>query len=584
MISNPDLLFKKGIEVIAEEEPLKLSYLIETKERDKRLLASSTDKDVIRQLNKELIEGFSPNVQTFKPIAFPINFGLDVLVRDFLRPKYSDYYLFHALGRAPVDLPTIQYRWEVLDELLEDRKKLKQLGEITDQLANVFALLNKRYKDFWFESTTRRSISCKRFNELLDIDLNILNQYVESISALEKILQNSSSSGLASLYEYATKVIATGQFKLISEMVDNYFNAHYVELGVTIDTRNNVKGVKYLAVGQNKMKRGFFRRVIAELKRRNLSIILNNRITMSYENLLAIVFDGVVEESIKQIKATTKLVGDIEFYASAVRFRDILLANNLPAERPEFRQIECRTHDIEDMYHPMMNYSVDFRGNIKITKIIPNSFHATPESNILMVTGINNGGKTRYTTGVGLVFALGQSCYYVPTKSAKLSLVDNIFTHFVSEDETKKEGRWVNEIVRIKDSLNKMTPYSVSFIDDFGSGTNYVEARIPALNVIYGHYRLGTTLLMNSHLHQLTLDIEDFPTASNWQVEAEETQKGVNYTYRIIPGKAGRSFAQRIAESYGLSKSGIDRMIAERIKNRELPETLIKPQSELKYK
>jgi len=277
----------------------------------------------------------------------------------------------------------------------------------------------------------------------------------------------------------------------------------------------------------------------------------------------------------KQIEQTTYLIGDIEFYNSAARLRDIFLKNKLPATRPKIKDMKERKHSIKNMFSPLINYhSNPCSGKVIYeSKITPNDYLSDPDSNIRLVTGPNNGGKTRATTGFGLVFALGQSGFYVPAEEAEISLIDNIYTHFVFGDNADNEsGRWVNEISRMDEMLYHMTPYSLSLIDDFGSGTNYQEAREPALNVIYGHHKLGTTLLMNTHLHQLAEDVEqgEFPEVSNWQVEAYVKNDHLIFTHRIIPERAGQSYAQLIAESYGLSRKGIDLVIKKRIEQGEL--------------
>ena len=584
MISQPDLLFRKSIENVLEEENLQLSHVADEKARD--IFSKAKKEDYIEQLNDDLIRGFKPNVPTFQPISFPKDLGLDVLVRDFLRPKYSGTFLCYALARAPIDIPTIIYRCEILDELQENAGKIGQLDQIANQLANINALMNERSRKLWFRSVKEMLVPAAI--KVLEIDLAILRQYVESINALEHVLKNSNSRGLASVHEYATRVQKTEEFKLISEMVDNYFNCRYVELGVTINASEEVEKSDYLAVGQNRLDRRLLFKTLAKIKGHGLDSILDNEIVMSYKKLLALAFDKLVDQAAGQVKNTLGLVGDIEFYIGAVRFKEILTSNNLPAQRPEFSAMEERKHSIIDMHHIMMEYDLNSFSN-KLTvygKIVPNSFHVDPGSNIIMVTGPNNGGKTRYSTGIGLVFVLGQSGYYVPAISAKLSIVDNIFTHFVSGDDAdNKRGRWVDEVTRINKNLAGMTPYSLSLIDDFGSGTNYLEARVPALNVIYTHYRLGTALLMNSHLHQLAEDMENgnFPTASNWQVQVEDNQGKIKYNFKVVPGRAGRSFAQNVAEQHGLSKDGADRMIAKRIEKGELPIALIKPAFELKY-
>ena len=193
MITKPDLLFNKPIEQIAEQEQLELAVLDE-KKREEAFFAR-VDDDPLRQFNGELIDSFDPNVNTFAPIDFPRDFGLDALVRDFLTPRYSGIFQYHALGRAPTDLPTIEYRWEVFDELNANRDKLGQLETIADQLASVFKLLHSRQRILKYH--TVKELFCSDVGELLDLDLAALTRYVQSVKALSKVTETSTDGSVA---------------------------------------------------------------------------------------------------------------------------------------------------------------------------------------------------------------------------------------------------------------------------------------------------------------------------------------------------------------------------------------------------
>src|SRR3989338_11460910 len=105
---------------------------------------------------------------------------------------------------------------------------------------------------------------------------------------------------------------------------------------------------------------------------------------MSYDKLVAMAFSDLVEDSREQIQATTRLIGDIEFYTSGIRFYDILKGNGVPFVRPELIAQENRTHDIENMRNPMVSFvKVPLADPtqypiVKIGNIVPNSMHVDP--------------------------------------------------------------------------------------------------------------------------------------------------------------------------------------------------------------
>src|SRR3989338_3530594 len=126
MISKPDLLFIKEI-VEGDEKELQLSSLDDS---DWLSLFKS-------EKFEELLFDFSPNVETFNPGNFQRDLSLDTLVADILSPEYAGNFVYNALSKAPTDLSTIHYRWEILDELLQDRKKAQYTNDLCGQLYKI---------------------------------------------------------------------------------------------------------------------------------------------------------------------------------------------------------------------------------------------------------------------------------------------------------------------------------------------------------------------------------------------------------------------------------------------------------------
>ena len=256
MITKPDLLFIKDVFEQNEEKGLGLSSLKWSKGYDGQHISFS---DIYEIFNKDLIANFSPNVEVFDPDHFPKDLGLDTLVNEFLSPKYSGGFIYHALSRAPTDCSTIQFRWEILDELLQNRKKVKYLNEVCEQLYNITWLIEERKKvrnkamEFHFDE-----------HDLLRVDIPILQQYAECIKAFAEVLEGSASKGLASLYDYSKKLMKNDQFNFLSEQLNNFLNNHYVELGVTLDAQQSLRKVKFLDTELYKLKRPVLTKIRAK--------------------------------------------------------------------------------------------------------------------------------------------------------------------------------------------------------------------------------------------------------------------------------------------------------------------------------
>src|SRR3989338_287806 len=571
MITKPDLLFIKDVFEQNEEKGLGLSSLKWSKGYDGQHISFS---DIYEIFNKDLIANFSPNVEVFDPDHFPKDLGLDTLVNEFLSPKYSGGFIYHALSRAPTDCSTIQFRWEILDELLQNRKKVKYLNEVCEQLYNITWLIEERKKvrnkamEFHFDE-----------NDLLRVDIHILQQYVECVKAFAEVLEGSASKGLASLYDYSKKLMKNDQFNFLSEQLNNFLNNHYVELGVKLDAQQSLRKVKFLDTELYKLKRPVLTKIRAKSHQLSSWNLILNCWPLGYTRLVAMAFDDIVEDSLKQIKTTTQLIGDIEFYTSAIKFYDILKENNIPVTRPKLIGKENRTHYITNMRNPMVSFIKVCGKGIRVREIVPNSMNVDPQHNVYIITGANGGGKTCYVKSIGLVHMLAQSGYHIPVEVAEMSIVDNIYTHFALPDETTQPGgRWKNELKRVYPIWDKVTPYSLCLIDDLGSGTNFEEAEKPILTIIYGFYKTNATIFMNSHLHKIADVIEkgEFPGASNLQDKIIEKEDSINYTYKIIPGKAGKSYAAEVASAMGINKKEIDSLFKNRVEKGEIPKDLLR--------
>ncbi|MBS3122140.1 hypothetical protein J4434_04610 [Candidatus Woesearchaeota archaeon] len=299
--------------------------------------------------------------------------------------------------------------------------------------------------------------------------------------------------------------------------------------------------------------------------------------------LMAKVFDHLITASRQQISATTLIEGDIDYHFCAVGFHDFLVDNKLPATRAELLPMEERIHLVVGMKNPLINLrTISTKRHVQYAggNIVPNDFQADPDSNMIVLSGPNGGGKSRYVTSIDLIYILAQNGFHVPAGFYKSSVVDNILTQFALPDDFKGDGRWKKEVSRIMANVvYRATPYSLCTIDDFGSGTSYEEARAPALEVLYGLRRLAPVVLMNTHIHDLADDIEsgEFSHARNMRMELiVQPDTDIIPTYSIVDGKAGKSYAAEIAAGLGLTRANIDANIAERIENGELPAHLIR--------
>jgi len=122
---------------------------------------------------------------------------------------------------------------------------------------------------------------------------------------------------------------------------------------------------------------------------------------------------------------------------------------------------------------------------------------------------------------------------------------------------------------RIKELLQKATPRSLLIVDEPIRGTSPEDAKEMSLRFIKAFTKLKAPTFFTTHLHDITREVEGWKGIRNLQTEIELVGKEIKPTYRIVPGKAGKSYGIEIAEKFGLSEEDILRMIEKKISRRK---------------
>jgi DNA mismatch repair ATPase MutS len=201
---------------------------------------------------------------------------------------------------------------------------------------------------------------------------------------------------------------------------------------------------------------------------------------------------------------------------------------------------------------------------------------------LYILTGPNQGGKTTFTQGLGVLQVLGQAGLFVPARSATLSPVDLVESHFPSEETGRLEsGRLAEEARRLSAMFDRITDRSLVLLNETLSSTSPGEGLYLAEDVVKGLRLSGARGVFTTHLHELAERVE----ALNGEVEggskigslvagvgaAPERPDGeTRRTFDIRPGPPmGKSYARDIAERFEISF----RKIRRRLKERHAPES-----------
>lgn len=267
----------------------------------------------------------------------------------------------------------------------------------------------------------------------------------------------------------------------------------------------------------------------------------------------------------------------IVFYVHAVELAGKMESLGLPFCLPEIASSAERICEIEDNYNIQLALLLSSRmpAQILAGQLVTNDVILGSRGRIVILTGPNQGGKTTYMQAVGQAQVMAQAGLFVPGRSARVSPVDGIYTHYPVEERLESgTGRFGDEARRIRAIFEQVTRDSLVLLNESLSTTNMGESLYVAQDIVRALRQIGLRAIFTTHLHELAATIDDLnmDTPGDSQVvsmvasyeEGQEEQADAtgdgSYSYRItMSPPLGRSYADRIAARYGI---GMEQLVA----------------------
>jgi DNA mismatch repair protein MutS len=195
-------------------------------------------------------------------------------------------------------------------------------------------------------------------------------------------------------------------------------------------------------------------------------------------------------------------------------------------------------------------------------RFVPNDLYLNPTThNIMLLTGPNMGGKSTYLRQTALIVILAQMGSFVPARSARLSVVDRVFTRIGASDNLARgRSTFMVEMTETAAILHAATARSLILLDEIGRGTStYDGLAIAWAAVEYLHARVRAKTLFATHYFELTELAEQLSAVKNYHVSVKETGGGIVFLRRVEPGAADRSYGIEVAKLAGLPNEVIVR-------------------------
>jgi DNA mismatch repair protein MutS len=195
-------------------------------------------------------------------------------------------------------------------------------------------------------------------------------------------------------------------------------------------------------------------------------------------------------------------------------------------------------------------------------RFVPNDLFLNGTTHtVLVITGPNMGGKSTYLRQAALIVLMAQMGSFVPARSARLGLVDRIFTRIGAADNLARgRSTFMVEMTETAAILNTATPRSLILLDEVGRGTStYDGLAIAWAAVEHIHIHTRAKTLFATHYHELTELADRLSGVKNFHVTVKESHGGVVFLRRVAEGAADKSYGIEVAKLAGLPADVIQR-------------------------
>lgn len=249
------------------------------------------------------------------------------------------------------------------------------------------------------------------------------------------------------------------------------------------------------------------------------------------------------QELLLEIKKYTR---KIQVIADIVAELDVMISlTNVSINhnfiKPTFNQ--NRTIFVKAGRHPVVDTV------LKKNKYVANDIVMDKETDILLITGPNMGGKSTYMRQLALIVILAQMGSFVPAESANLMVFDQIFTRIgASDDLVSGQSTFMVEMSEANVALRNSTDNSLLIFDEIGRGTATYDGMALAQAMIeYVATNIKAKTVFSTHYHELTFLEDEIANLRNIHVEVKENKDDITFLYKVKTGPMNKSYGINVA-------------------------------------
>ncbi|WP_462374104.1 DNA mismatch repair protein MutS [Segatella buccae] len=262
------------------------------------------------------------------------------------------------------------------------------------------------------------------------------------------------------------------------------------------------------------------------------------------------------------ILAMQEFIPQIQIDANLVAHLDCLLSFAKTSEEHRYVRPtidESEVLDIKQGRHAVIETQLPIG-----EQYVPNDVYLdTVKQQVMMITGPNMAGKSALLRQTALIVLLAQVGCFVPAESARIGLVDKIFTRVGASDNISLgESTFMVEMTEASNILNNVSGRSLVLFDELGRGTSTYDGISIAWAIVeylHEHPKARARTLFATHYHELNEMEKNFPRIKNYNVSVKELNGKVIFLRKLERGGSEHSFGIHVAEIAGMPRSIVKR-------------------------
>ena len=258
-----------------------------------------------------------------------------------------------------------------------------------------------------------------------------------------------------------------------------------------------------------------------------------------------------VSDNLERIQNTAKALATLDALTSLAN-----VASDNRYVRPEVNQSTAIV--IKDSRHPVVELL------LRDSSFVPNDVNLdTKGERVDIITGPNMAGKSTYMRQIALIVLMAQMGSFVPASSAKIGIVDSIFTRVgASDDLASGQSTFMVEMNEVANIVKNATSKSLLILDEIGRGTSTFDGMSIARAVLEycaDKKKLGAKTLFATHYHELSVMEQLLDGVKNYSIAVKKRGDDITFLRRIVPGGADDSYGIEVAKLAGVPNTIINR-------------------------